>query len=574
MAAVECPFRSGQDILTSDRQGFDRRWFAKNLERVYTPTTADEAVAAANEFSKRYQHDEVQITCGRHCYENFVYNEKTKCIVDVTGLRAFGIDKEIGYYIEVGNNNWDMYVILNNVFGRTLPAGSCYSVGLGGHITGGGYGFLSRLHGLTIDWLTGADIVVLRNGSAELIHCSENQDPDLFWAIRGGGGGNFGIITRYYFKELPRSPEYLYYSLISIPWEDENGKFLTSAKFYDIMSTFAEYECSQSNETWAYYNILHVNHRMTKLPMTLASVAYYDSTRGKTLEAFEKTLKDDIKARRDRYKSIAGITEDPPMLLGHPWLGHMGLFQKPAENQCYRRYTYLEGCQALNGSGPNRYGKYKSAYHTAPLTKDQTDACYTYMSFNEATRPSAYQDADLSASLFQIDSYGCKINRPAPDATAIPQRSSIMKFQYQSYWLEDSDDWTENKAKADANIKWLNDMYSEVYKKWGGVPGLEYGPDSAVEGCYFNYCDNDLGVNNSTYSTNGTGLTPWMLYYGWNNLMFPHNGGLIDIKQRWNPDNWFASPQSLPLWASKPNKAELEQLRRKLDASRSTVTAR
>ena len=573
MPEITCPYRSGDDILTSDRQGFDRRWYAKNLDRVYTPTTADEAVAAAKEFSLLYQHDEVQITCGRHCYENFVYSEKTKCIVDVTGLRAFGLHNERGYYIEVGNNNWDMYVILNNMFGRTLPAGSCYSVGLGGHITGGGYGFLSRLHGLTIDWLTGADIVVLRDGSVELIYCSETQYPDLFWAIRGGGGGNFGIITCYYFKELPRSPDYVYYSLISIPWEGQDGKLLSSDKFYDIMTTFAEYECSQNSETWAYYNILHVNHRLTKLPMTLASVAYYDRTREQSLEIFQRRLQNDINARRERYKRIAGITEDPPALLGHPWLSHVGLFKKAAENQSYRRFTYLEGCQALNGSGPNRYGKYKSAYHTAPLSRAQTEACYNYMSFNEATRPSAYEDADLSASLFQIDSYGCQINQKDPDATAIPQRSSTMKFQYQSYWLEDVDNWTDNKSKADANMKWLNDMYSEIYSRWGGTPGLGYGPHEAVDGCYFNYCDSDLGVNNSAYSTNGSDLTPWALYYGWNNLMFPHGGGLIDIKQRWNPDNWFASAQSLPLWASKPNKEELEQLRRKLEASRSAVTA-
>ncbi|WP_164214151.1 FAD-binding protein, partial [Stenotrophomonas maltophilia] len=62
--------------------------------------------------------------------------------------------------------NWTVYRTLLNGFGKTLPAGSCYSVGAGGHITGGGYGLLSRLHGLTVDWLTGVDIVTWDAGSA------------------------------------------------------------------------------------------------------------------------------------------------------------------------------------------------------------------------------------------------------------------------------------------------------------------------------------------------------------------------------------------------------------------------
>ncbi|MFP3663308.1 FAD-binding protein, partial [Burkholderia sp. SIMBA_043] len=51
-----------------------------------------------------------------------------------------------------GNQNWDGYLDLYKTANRTLPGGSCYSVGSGGHIVGGGYGLLSRLHGLTVDW--------------------------------------------------------------------------------------------------------------------------------------------------------------------------------------------------------------------------------------------------------------------------------------------------------------------------------------------------------------------------------------------------------------------------------------
>ena len=94
-----------------------------------------------------------------------------------------------------GSQNWDGYVNLYKSANRTLPGGSCYSVGAGGHIVGGGYGLLSRLQGLTVDWLSGVDILVPRAGQNALVAkhvnlASVGTDRDLFIACRGGGGGN------------------------------------------------------------------------------------------------------------------------------------------------------------------------------------------------------------------------------------------------------------------------------------------------------------------------------------------------------------------------------------------------
>ena len=221
LAMTVCPFRVAGQVSSSDRQGFDRRWYAPNLHMVFTPFNDDEVLAAAQYICEQPNIDPgaVQITSGRHCYEGFVYNENTLFIIDVTGLRDFGWNADDGYYIGVGYGNWDMYRMFNNAWGRTLPAGSCYSVGLGGHITGGGYVMLSRFHGLTIDHLTGVDIVAFPSGLPKLVHCSLTENPDLFWAIRGGGGGNFGIITKYYFKDPPRAPEFMYTSAITINWD-------------------------------------------------------------------------------------------------------------------------------------------------------------------------------------------------------------------------------------------------------------------------------------------------------------------------------------------------------------------
>ncbi|RWS22080.1 hypothetical protein B4U80_11709 [Leptotrombidium deliense] len=88
-----------------------------------------------------------------------------------------------------------------------IPVGTCYSVGIAGYTLGGGFGLNSRKFGLAVDRLTGIEIVT---ADGMLRKVCENRDKDLFWALRGAGGGNFGIVTKFYFHLFDVSQKYVW----------------------------------------------------------------------------------------------------------------------------------------------------------------------------------------------------------------------------------------------------------------------------------------------------------------------------------------------------------------------------
>src|SRR3954470_5554364 len=148
------------------------------------------------------------IRSGGHCYEDFVVNNPGGSILDLSVLTSSHLpDDGSRYRISPGKLLGEVYIDLYKRYGVTIPAGTCYTVGAGGHISGGGYGLLSRLHGLTVDWLSSVEILTVdSHGKVVSRRVDAQHDPDLFRACRGAGGGNFGVITGYGFDQLPPAP--------------------------------------------------------------------------------------------------------------------------------------------------------------------------------------------------------------------------------------------------------------------------------------------------------------------------------------------------------------------------------
>jgi len=125
-------------------------------------------------------------------------------VIDLAQLNGIRVDPEARTVRAEGGCLWGAVDHATHAFGLATPSGFLSTTGVGGLTLGGGIGYLSRTHGLTIDNLLSVDMV-LSDGS--FVTADADKHPDLFWAVRGGGG-NFGVVTSFLFQLHPISMVY------------------------------------------------------------------------------------------------------------------------------------------------------------------------------------------------------------------------------------------------------------------------------------------------------------------------------------------------------------------------------
>ena len=133
---------------------------------------------------------------GGHCFAG--RSSTGGIVIDVALMRSVSVSDGVAT-VGAGARLGDVYDALDG-HGLTIPAGCGPDVGISGLVLGGGLGILGRKHGLTSDHLIGAQVAL---ADGRVVECDEHRDGELFWALRGAGGGNFGVVTSLDFGTFP-----------------------------------------------------------------------------------------------------------------------------------------------------------------------------------------------------------------------------------------------------------------------------------------------------------------------------------------------------------------------------------
>ncbi|HEX8868513.1 MAG TPA: FAD-binding oxidoreductase, partial [Lentzea sp.] len=186
----------GEEGFTERSKPFNER-YASTTPAAVLSVASTEDVATAVRWARE---NDVPLVArgGGHSYAGTSVN--TGLVLDLRGLSSVRVDPDTALVtVGGGTRTGTLYEALRP-HDIAFPLGNSDEVAIGGLTLGGGVAAVSRAWGLTCDSLVSTD-VVLADGS--LVTCSAEENPDLFWACRGGGGGNFGVNTSFTFQARP-----------------------------------------------------------------------------------------------------------------------------------------------------------------------------------------------------------------------------------------------------------------------------------------------------------------------------------------------------------------------------------
>jgi len=296
-----------------------------------------------------------------------------------------------------------------------------------------------------------------------------SHDHDLWWAHTGGGGGNFGVVSRYWLRSpgassgdpralLPRPPKSLLIHRVMWPWND-----LDEASYGRIINNYIRWHETNSAPGSAATRLFATLWLMHVKAGNLTLTVQIDETQGNA----ESLLADFLAAVNE------GVSAKPTPLLHRslPW----GVGWK---------FLSIPGYGASLGLRT----KEKSSYVRRTYTGAQLATIHKYLT---------QADFNGGGAGILLASYGGQINATDPAARAVPQRDSVIKAQYAVSWNDASEDA--------AQLGWVRGLYRELFSATGGVPVS----NERADGAYINYPDIDLA--DPAWNTSGV---PWsQLYY-------------------------------------------------------------
>ncbi|MEU9962168.1 FAD-binding oxidoreductase [Streptomyces sp. NPDC050982] len=350
----------------------------------------------------------VSIRNGGHSYAGWSSGDG-RLILDISKLskvRASGDEAVIG----AGAKLIDVYRALA-AKGVTIPAGSCPTVGVSGLTLGGGHGVVSRAYGLTCDSLTRATLIT---AAGKQLTASATENKDLFWALRGAGNGNFGVVTELRFRTHPAPQGVSAY--MSWPW----------SRAAAVLGAWQEWGPDQPDEIWS---SCHFENAAGGTP-TVSVSAFSLGTYGELQNAVDR-LATRIGASA-RSVSLKRRSYEESMEV------YAGCSAFPEDAQCH-----------LPGATPGRSPQGALGRETYAGRSDFFDRSISAAGIQ--TLLAQISGVRGGTGSIALTALGGAINRIDPTATAFVHRRSRMLAQYIAAWRPGTSGTTSNSWLTQAH---------------------------------------------------------------------------------------------------------------------------
>ncbi|CAH8289360.1 unnamed protein product [Eruca vesicaria subsp. sativa] len=425
----------------------------------------------------------LRVRSGGHDYEGVSYVsqiETSFIIIDLSNLRQINVDiEDNSVWVQAGATVGELYYRISEkskIHG--FPAGIYPSLGIGGHITGGAYGSLMRKYGLAADNVLDAKIV---DANGKLLNRTA-MGEDMFWAIRGGAGGSFGIILSWKIKLVPVPQTLTVFTVTKTLHQDEGLKILS--KWQQVADKLVEELFLR-----VFITIAGSNGNKT---VVMSYIGQFLGEKGNLMEVMNKGFPE------------LGLTQEDCI--------EMSWIESVIYTSGFPTSTPPEVLLQAKSPLGVVYFKAKSDFVKEPIP---------VLGLKGMIKKFLEEDA----ALMIWTPYGGVMDKIPESEIPFPhRRGTIFMIQYYR-------SWSDTEKSPDMRIKWIRELYSYM------TPYVSSNPRQA----YVNYRDLDLGQNSNKAKTSFEQAQVWGEKYFKDNF-----NRLVKIKTKVDPENFFRHEQSIP----------------------------